>query len=683
MQNSSISTQNPWPRRPRIQIEYDVEIGGAIRKTELPWVTGVMADLSGDNAGILKDIQDRSFADVDEENFDAYLKSQTPRVNIAVENLISGEGSIDVDITFEKLLDFTPDNLVRKVGAKIEEIKLSRVKEGRNEFYHISQSGPMSLQLGESCDSLDKLASADYVGMKIGENTHNLEIDLIPNLKDSSTSVLRIVRKGCLAKLLDARNQLRDLLINVDDKAINSRDIDKILTESPIVEQIANGIESIPTDCPEDIRNQIEQIIAKMECRLESQMNLIIHHEKFQKLEGSWRGLHYMVAATETSDMLKIRVINVSKTELHRAFKGKSVVGWEQTVIFKKIYEEEYGTPGGRPFGVLIGDYEFGPSGLDVQVLRGMSKVASTAHAPFIASASAELLDLQSWKELNDSRDLRKAIDTIYHIAWNSLREDEDSRYIGLAMPRFLSRVPYGEKTNPIETFCFEEDVEANDHTKYCWANAAYAFGTNINRSFYENGWTTQIRGLESGGIVENLPCHVFPADDGGLDAKCPTEIAITDRREKELADIGLIPLSHYKNTDYCCFFGAQSLKRASQYLDAEATHNEALFCRMPYLFAICRIAHYIKCMVRDKVGSFMEASDMQVWLNKWIASYVIDDGDEMAKAHKPLRYARIEVTNIEGNPGLYRAILYLQPHFQLEGLTAPLRLVTTLIQKG
>jgi len=472
-----------------------------------------------------------------------------------------------------------------------------------------------------------------------------------------------------------------DRLLSVVDKLKPANDQARKEIQGAVTtlfEHILDDYESISKDSPE-VLDKIEKVIAEIDRRLTDQMNLIIHHEKFQKLEGSWRGLHHLVANTETSDMLKIKVFNVSKNELVKSFKGKSVAGWDQTDIFKKVYEEEYG----KPFGVLIGDYEFGPSGQDVQVLRGMSKIASTAHAPFIASASSDLLDMQSWTELNNPRDLRKAIDTKNHMAWNSLREDEDSRYIGLTMPRFLSRVPYGAKTEPLDAFDFEEATDGSDHSKYCWSNAAYAFGANINRAFAESGWTTQIRGLESGGIVENLPCHVFPTDDGGLDAKCPTEIAITDRREKELADIGLMPLSHYKNSDYSCFFGAQSLKKATQYLDADATANEALSCRLPYLFATCRFAHYLKCMVRDKVGSFMEAADMQIWLNKWITSYVVDGGDEVVKAQKPLKDARVEVTDIEGDPGNYRAVFYLRPHFQLEGLTASLRLVSTMKQKG
>ncbi len=452
---------------------------------------------------------------------------------------------------------------------------------------------------------------------------------------------------------------------------------------STLFEHILGDYENISKETPE-VLDKIERVIAEIDRRLTSQLNLILHHADFQKLEGSWRGLHHLVSGTETSDQLKIKVINISKKEVYKQLKGKDRAGWDQTELFKKIYEEEYGTPGGQPFGVLIGDYEFGHTGPDVQVLRGMSKIAATAHAPFIAAASSELLGMESWTELPNPRDLRKVQDSVEHAAWRSLREDEDARYLGLAMPRFLARVPYGSKTEPVESFDFEEDTDGSDHTKYTWSNAAYAMGANINRAFYENGWTTQIRGLESGGIVENLPTHLFPTDDGGVDAKCPTEIAITDRREKELADIGLMPLSHYKNSDYACFFGAQSLKKPTKYLDADAQANENLSCRLPYLFSTCRFAHYLKCMVRDKIGSFMEQDEMQKWLTNWIMAYVLrGGGDESLKAKKPLADARVEVTSIEGDPGNYRAVFYLRPHFQLEGLTASLRLVSKLKQKS
>ena len=452
---------------------------------------------------------------------------------------------------------------------------------------------------------------------------------------------------------------------------------------STLLEHILPDFDSISKDSPE-VLDKIEKLISEIDLRLTNQMNKTLHHKDFQTLEGSWRGLHHMVNSTESSDQLKVKVINVTKKELYKQLKNKDRAGWDQTELFKKIYEEEYGTPGGSPFGCIIGGYEFGAGGQDVQILRCMSKIAATSHAPFIAAASSELMSMESWTELNNPRDLRKVQDTSAFAAWRSLREDEDSRYLALAMPRFLSRVPYGAKTEPVDSFSYEEDTDGSDHTKYTWSNAAYAMGANINRSFHENGWTTQIRGLESGGIVDGLPTHVFPTDDGGIDSKCPTEIAITDRREKELADLGLMPLSHYKNSDYACFFGAQSLKKPTIYNDDDATANENLSCRLPYLFATCRFAHYLKCMVRDKVGSSMDRADMEKWLGDWITNYVLlGGGDDAAKAERPLSAAQVIVEDIEGDPGNYRATFHLQPHFQLEGLTASLRLVSKLPQNG
>lgn len=492
---------------------------------------------------------------------------------------------------------------------------------------------------------------------------------------EGQTAAAAVTHESALDRMLSVVDALRPK----SDEA--KREIQESVTT--LFEHILGDYENISKETPE-VLDKIERVIAEIDRRLTSQLNIILHHQDFQKLEGSWRGLHYLVNGTETSDQLKVKVINISKKEIYKQLKGKDRAGWDQTELFKKVYEEEYGTPGGQPFGVLIGDYEFNHTGPDVQVLRGMSKIASTAHAPFIAAASSEILGMESWTELPNPRDLRKVQDSVEHAAWRSLREDEDSRYLGLAMPRYLARVPYGSKTEPVESFDFEEDTDGSDHSKYTWSNAAYAMGANINRAFYENGWTTQIRGLESGGIVENLPTHLFPTDDGGMDAKCPTEIAITDRREKELADIGLMPLSHYKNSDYACFFGAQSLKKPAKYLDADAQSNENLSCRLPYLFSTCRFAHYLKCMVRDKVGSFMEADELQRYLTNWIMSYVLKGGgDEKLKARKPLADAAVEVTSIEGDPGNYRAVFHLRPHFQLEGLTASLRLVSKLKQKG
>jgi type VI secretion system protein ImpC len=412
------------------------------------------------------------------------------------------------------------------------------------------------------------------------------------------------------------------------------------------------------------------------------QVNQILHHDEFQQLEGAWRGLHHLVNNTETDEMLKIRFMPISKKELGKTIKKFKGTAWDQSPLFKKVYEEEYGQLGGEPYGCLVGDYAFSHSAPDVEILQGMAQIAAAAHAPFITGADPAVMQMDSWQELTNPRDLTKIFSTPEYAAWRSLRESEDSRFIGMAMPRFLARLPYGAKDDPVEEFDFEEDTGGANSENFTWANSAYAMATNINAAFKEYGWCTRIRGVESGGSVEGLPVHSFPADDGGVDMKCPTEIAISDRREAELAKTGFMPLIHRKNSDLAAFIGAQSLQSPAEYEDPDATANAALAARLPYLFASCRFAHYLKCIVRDKVGSFKERADMERWLNKWILQYV--DGDpanssESTKARKPLAAAEVRVQEVEGSPGYYTSQFFLRPHYQLEGLTVSLRLVSKL----
>lgn len=431
-----------------------------------------------------------------------------------------------------------------------------------------------------------------------------------------------------------------------------------------------------------DAIRSIEAMIAALDRKMTEQVNLIIHHEDYQKLEASWRGLHYLVNNTETDEQLKIRVLNISKQELGKTLKRFKGTAWDQSPLFKKLYEEEYGQFGGEPYGCLVGDYHFDHTPPDVELLGELAKVAAAAHAPFIAGAAPSVMQMESWQELANPRDLTKIFTTPEYAAWRSLRESDDARYLALCMPRFLSRLPYGAKTNPVDEFAFEEDTEGSDHSKYTWANAAYAMAANINRSFKEYGWCSRIRGIESGGAVANLPTHTFPTDDGGVDMKCPTEIAISDRREAELSKNGFLSMIHRKNSDFAAFISGQSLQKPQEYDDADATANASLAARLPYLFACNRFAHYLKCIVRDKIGSFRSRESMQDWLNEWILKYV--DGDplnssEETKARRPLAAAQVEVEEIEGQPGYYQSKFYLKPHYQLEGLTVSLRLVSKL----
>ncbi len=434
-----------------------------------------------------------------------------------------------------------------------------------------------------------------------------------------------------------------------------------------------------------DTVRTIEGIIASLDKKLTDQVNEILHNPEFQSLESAWRGLDYLVSNTATNETLKIRVLNISRKDLMKTLKKYRGTSWDQSPIFKKIYEEEYGTAGGEPYGCLVGDFYFNQTPADMELLKGMAQIASAAHAPFIAGVSPSMLNLDSWQDLSNPRDLTKIFTTPEYAAWRSFRDSEDSRYVALTLPRVLARLPYGATTNPVEAFDFEEDTGAGSSEKYSWMNSSYAMAANINRSFSEYGWCARIRGVESGGAVESLPTHTFPTDDGGVAMKCPTEIAITDRREAELSKNGFLPLCHWKNTDYAVFLGGQTTNKPREYDNPDATANANLAARLPYIFATSRFAHYLKCIVRDKVGSFKERADMERWLSDWISNYVTSDPDasEEVKAKYPLAEAKVTVEDIEGQPGYYSAKFYLRPHYQLEGLTASLRLTTKIPSGG
>lgn len=429
----------------------------------------------------------------------------------------------------------------------------------------------------------------------------------------------------------------------------------------------------------------IKSLIGGIDSMLTDQMNEIMHAPEVREIEGTWRGLHYLVNNTETDQKLKIRVMNIKKDDLADHLEDFEGQMWDQADMFKKVYTDEYSMFGGEPFGCIVGAYEFSHHPKDVGMLRNLSGICAAAHAPFIAAAAPQLFRMDSWQELPNPQDLEQIVSSPDYASWQSLRESEDARYIGLTMPRVLGRLPYGADTVPVKGFDFEEKIEG-DHENYVWMNAAFAMGVNINRSHKLYGWGTQIRGVESGGTVMNLPVHSFPTDDGSVAMKCPTEIAIDDRREAELAKLGMMPILHRKNTDTAAFIGAHSLQddetRAGKLVDPDAQANERLSANLPYLFPVSRFAHYLKAIARDKVGTFKERADMQVWLSEWINRYVLANtamADDAAKAKRPLAAAEVEVDSVEGRPGYYNARFFLRPHYQLEGINASLRLVSEL----
>jgi type VI secretion system protein ImpC len=441
------------------------------------------------------------------------------------------------------------------------------------------------------------------------------------------------------------------------------------------VAQVLDGSMTIAKDAEMMINARIAQI----DHLLSLQLNEILHHPSFQKLEGSWRGLKYLMDNSETGVGLKIRVLNASKKELLRDI--EKAPEFDQSALFKKIYEEEYGVFGGAPFGALVGDFDFGKHPEDMALLEGMSHIAAQAHAPFVSAASSDLFNLESYLQLDAPRDLAKVFDSTEYAKWKSFRQSEDSRYVALALPRTLGRLPYGAETKPIDEFKYEEHVDGTDHSKYLWMNAAYALASKMTQSFSLYGMCVAMRGVEGGGLVEGLPAHTFSTDEGDVALQCPTEVPITDRREKELADLGFVPLVHCKGTDYAAFFSVQSCQKPKVYDTDSANANARLSTQLPYIMAVSRFAHYLKAMMRDKIGSFMSREEADRFLNRWITKYVTpdDSASPATKAERPLREARIDVTEVPGKPGCYRAVAFLRPHFQLDELTVSLRLVAEL----
>jgi type VI secretion system protein ImpC len=445
------------------------------------------------------------------------------------------------------------------------------------------------------------------------------------------------------------------------------------------VAQVLEGAMTVSRDAEAMITARIAQI----DHLVSIQLNEILHNQSFQKLESTWRGVKYLMDQSETGVMLKIRVLNVSKRELLRDL--QRAPEFDQSALFKKVYEEEYGVFGGAPFAAMVGDFEFGKHPEDIELLEKVSNVAAAAHAPFLTSASSDMLNMDTFTAIDAPRDMAKIFDTTEYAKWKSFRQSEDSRYVGLCLPHILMRLPYGKAGATVDGFAYEEGVDGTEHSKYLWGNAAYALGARLTNAFAKYGWCAAIRGVEGGGLVEGLPTHNFTTDEGDIALKCPTESPITDRREKELADLGFIPLVHCKNTDYAAFFSVQSAQKAKLYDKDAANANARLSTQLPYILAVSRFAHYLKAMMRDKIGSFMSRKECENFLNQWILMYVVGN-DEVApevKARRPLRDAKIEVMEVPGKPGAYRAVAFLKPHFQLDELSISLRLVADLPQRA
>ena len=634
-------------RAPRVTLEYSVEMYGATPSHELPFVIGVLADLTGTPLQVPPGLAERRMTDIDIDNFDDRMRSLEPRTAFRVPDAIHGQGELIVELTFASMEDFLPAAIARNVPG-LDQILTART------------------QLANLVVYMDGKTDA---GLLVQRVLHDdaLRQQALSATEDSLPTPSELAPESFTGQLAAAfKPKTREALAHLQAalRTLAAQDA-----------QHADAAAE-PT---------IAAMIAKLDGQLERQINLILHHAEFQKLESSWRGLHYLVSNTETNESLKIRFMSVSKADLGKTLKRYAGAAWNQSPLFKEIYEEVFGTFGGEPYGCLIGDYEFNHAPQDVAILSAIARVAAAAHAPFLAACSPGLLNLESWQELSNPRDLSAAFSTPQHVAWRSLREQEDARFLALTMPRFLARAPYGSRSDPVEEFAFEETVRRGDTSCFVWANSAYAMAMSIARSYKMYGWCSRIRGIESGGAVDNLPCHVFPDEDGGFGSSS-TEISISDRWEAELARMGLMPLIQRKNAQFAAFIGAQSLHKPPEYDDLEMTVTAALSARLPYILASCRFVHYLMCIVRDAPASFASREDIERTLNGWLEQYVDHDpgnSSEEAKARKPLADGQVVIEPIEGNAYQHKCKFYVRPHYQLEGLTtASLRMTFTIVSR-
>lgn len=612
-------------RPPRVQITYDVEMGNAVESRELPYVLGILADLSGASDAPRPSLKDRKFIDLASDIIPDVMASLKPKVSMMVADKIGGAKTVRVDLTFLSMEDFEPLGIVQQVPA-----------------------------LKELFDTRTRLN--DLMGKLEGNEKLNKALDGVIAAKGKGANVPAIIKDSNLVRDPSQEAYAKVLLAD-------------------FVKLVGKG-GALPSDCTALVAKNIGELDKK----IEAQLNEIIHNPDFLRLEGSWRGMWYLLTTTDQSARIKVRLLNVTKAEL--IYDLEKAVEFDQSQLFKKIYEEEYGTFGGSPYSALLGDFEFGRNPQDLDLLVKISQVAASAHAPFISAANPSLFDLNSFSELGFPRDLSRIFENTELSKWQAFRETEDARYVALTVPHILMRLPYGgEQGQMVFGMNFVEDVDGTDNSHFCWGNSAWALAQRILTSATEHGWPAAIRGVEGGGMVEDLPYYTFKTTDGDVALKCPTEVSITDRREKELSDLGFIALCHCKNRDYAAFFGAQTAQKPKLYNLDEANANARLSARLSYILAASRFAHYIKVIMRDKIGSFMSRTEVERFLNDWIAQYVLltDEASPSVKARYPLREARVDVLDVPGEPGAYRATVFLRPHFQLEELTASIRLVANL----
>lgn len=695
-------------RTPRVHITYDVETGGAKRRREIPFVVGVFAPLAAKSTKVPKSLADRKMVAIDRDNFDAVMASVEPRLAFTIPNFGSETGgNMPINLVFRSYEDFEPLNLV----LQVPEIALA--------FHQRSRLRDMLAKL-DGNDGLNDLLEAIVVNPErraalqaVFESSREAieEARTLKLLSDRADEVLKAIpesERGPGSDIGELFGKGRMIL----EESQASYALEML---GEFVHQFLIGgdieFEAI------NFGALISQRIAQLDGLVSRLLNRLIHHPDFQALEATWRGLNYLVMKTETGTTLKIKVLNATFEELYKDL--DKAVEFDQSNLFKIVYEKEFGTFGGEPYSILVGDYQIGRTARDIDFAEKMSNLAAAAHAPFISSAYSRLFDMEDFDALHKPRDLAKLFESAELIKWRAFRETEDSRYVTLTLPKVLLRLPYHHENNPAEGVYFDEDVaitlyeldeqgevvrdkagnpviltdadasgvitervaKSVDATKMLWGNPAFILGRVITRAFELHGWTAAIKGVEGGGLVEGLPAYTYETEDGDISLNCPTQVAITDRREKELNDLGFMAICHCKGSDKAAFFGGQTTNKARQYLSESANKNAQISSMLPYMLASARFAHYIKVMMRERVGTFMTRQNVSDYLNSWITQYVLlDDGAPQAmKARFPLRDARIDVTEVEDKVGAYRATVFLRPHFQLEELTASIRLVAEL----
>lgn len=669
-------------RSPRVHITYDVEIGDAIAQRELPLIVGILSDLSGNPKDPLPPFKERKFTEIDRDNFDEVLSGYTPRITMKVKDVLSekpaGDGgdaaegdaeekTMNVELFFNSIDDFSPLRLVQRIG------KTNDLYMARN--YHRDFQSKL-----DGNDALDELLSEAMKEDAAKSELTGFFSDNEDKLKEAQEEYNKT---GDIEKFEEAI-QPSDFMKRMLEEGQMALDKSQIPYAVTLIGQFAKDLLADGGQEGEDAKKKdaaalMDDRISEIDNLLTRQINLVMHEPSFQALEASWKGLHFLVMNTETSTRLKLRVMNVSKRELLKDLQKASE--FDQSALFKKVYEEEFGTYGGDPYSFLVGDYEFGRHPEDIELLEKISGVAAAAHAPFISAAYAKLFDMQDFFTLSQPRDLSKIFESAELIKWRSFRDSEDSRYVSLTLPKVLLRLPYGPETVVVEGFDFKEEVDGSDASRYLWGNPAFILAQRITNAFAKFGWLAAIRGVEGGGLVEGLPAHTFKTPAGDIKLTCPTQVAITDRREKELNDLGFMAILHCKGSDKAAFFGGQTTNQPKKYNTDEANANARTSAMLPYVLNASRFAHYIKVIMRDKIGSFLTKDNVSDYLNTWIASYVlIDDGAaNEIKARYPLREAKINVTDVPGKPGSYKAVVFLKPHFQLEELTTSIRLVADI----